>query len=283
MSSQKKLRSIDIKLLDDLFEIKVQIIRDGGLVVRLITCYLSMVFLLGCVGVTNREDDIKISEFITSVLSEDCAIRHDAVSSLIQDADPAAILDLQKELEQRSPKAAIYVKDAIDFVQSMERAAVNAEAVTKDAIEFSTSRMGEEEEVADTVVSFLSRHVNSENSSVTQALLIGHMAGQAAHYGSEDEANPFLDALDNWMLGNDLRLRVFAAAALSVTEMETAVTLTPIILEGLGSDEFPVRYYSQYALQRHSQEICFNPLDPPAQRLPAMAAWQEWWWQQAGE
>lgn len=257
---------------------------------RVFLCLMILMFSVGLVGDAMSDQKIKADDLIRGALARDCKERYHTVVSFIKEADSPSLLSLEKELKQKSPQAAVYLKDAIEFVRLADVAGAKTETLIKSRVRTATQKTkldnkkqsteAEQAKVAEYLVSSLLTDIDSEKRSLNQAFIMGYLAQQAVHYYPGKEAKPFLEALDRLISNPMLRLRVLAASALASVEprLKSDKILIPILIEGLKSKEFLVRYYSQDSLQLLTkQEICFNPLDPSGERLQAAAAWQKWW------
>lgn len=235
---------------------------------------------------------IEVDELIRSVLSQDCETRYKAVLSFIESADLGSLPFLGKELQRKNPQALAYLREGMEFVKFQDKIAADYEVFLRSKhIEFRRKAGIDEQKkysevetmkMTEDFASFFLAEVELEKSPENQLILVESLAERFRHYHPYEESRPFLAALEKLMSSQDLRKRVFAAANLSFADVKPDLrnrkVIVPILIEGLKSEDFPVRYYAQEALKRLTKvSICFNPLDFRAQRLQTIAAWQEWW------
>jgi len=210
------------------------------------------------------------------------------VESLIKSASTVSLQSLRTEIMKLSPQAANYLKDAFDFLESIIVVAETTEQLIKSRLaevsqKAAPDRKGGksgEVEITEAFADTLLTDINTATVLDEQALIVGYLAQQAVHYYPDKEATPFLGSLDRLLSGQELKLRVFAASALALsdTQIRSTETLTPILIAGLMGNEFSIRYYAHTSLSLLAkQDICYNPLDPPNDRDQAMVAWKEWW------
>jgi hypothetical protein len=203
----------------------------------------------------------------------------------IRSTEATSLPRLREELVKKSPDAAAYLKDALAFVEAQALAEANALSTIKNGIGAAADKVPDTEEnqlrIAQRFVDFLLSKIRVE-SPVNQMMLVGYLADRAKHYSGEREEKPFIEALESLLLGADQRLRVFAAASLSMKKLKERRVLTPILLTGLESQDFSARYFSLTALQAAGiPETCFNPLDTPEQRRQPLATLKQWWQEEA--
>lgn len=232
---------------------------------------------------------LDVDKIISGTLSQDCQLRYEATNSFIKNVDQARLPRVREEIERKSPQAAAYLVDAFLFVEASQRASVTSEALVKEGIAGATKgipdTMENQPKIAGALTSILLRKMETETLP-TQAFLVGYLTEQAFHYSSEKEAMPFKSAVRALIGGRDQHLRILAAASVAIREgvlgPQERRALIPILLEGLDSHEFALRFYSQHALTELTrQKICFNPLDSPAARSRGKADWQKWYQQRS--
>jgi len=255
---------------------------------KFLTCFVGMIVLFGIVPSSMGDRRIKVESLARAVLSKSCRERSRAVESLIKSSGKVSLKSLRTDLMKVSPHAATYLKDAFDFLESIRAASETTEQLIKSRITEVSQRAANkrdtrgipETDTVEVLAKSLLKDIASAKTPEEQALIVGYLAQRAVHYYPDQEATPYLNALDQLLSGQQLRLSLFAASvlAMSDTHMKINERLIPILLAGLMSNEFSMRYYAQRSLKLLTkQNICYNPLDPPNDRGAAIDSWKHWW------
>lgn len=217
---------------------------------------------------------------LRGVLSADCEQRTNVVFVFLDESESRSPADTRLKIDAEVPEAKDYLREAIEYFELEAKANDESLRIVQSVINQATERFDDTSinriRIADFVASRLHNAVLTK-SDPTRRLLIVHLVEQTKHYEGAPEEKAFSGTTKSLLLEKDSDIRAIASAAMVFRRMGQPSDLARKLVAGLESNSFGVRYASSRAIKElGAPQTCYNPLDSPIQRTPALKIIREW-------
>jgi hypothetical protein len=219
------------------------------------------------------------------VLSEDCKTRMRASNEFLRYSRSHQVAGLKRTLEQDYPSAALYLRDAMQFVQELGSAGEVTEAVWQMAVDRSSDSParsdGQTAEAASRLVDAVLDRLRTERPVNQLHLMLSLL--EWARSPDPTVASVFWRAVTSLLKDQDSQIRTVAAVALvdlapGHAGLPTYEELMSLMLDGLTSTDSSVRYVASLKVMPNLHpDLCYNPLDAPEIRQEAVRALRRRW------
>lgn len=217
---------------------------------------------------------------LKEVLSSNCEQRSNAVFDFLDKSESRSPADTRRKVDAEAPEVKGYLREAIEYFELEGKASDESlrifQSVMKQAAERFEDTSVNRSRIADFVASNLRNAVLTKSDPIRR-LLIVHLVEQTKQYEGAPEEKAFSDTTKSLLLEKDSDIRAVASASMVFRRMGQPSDLSQNLTVGLESSNFAVRYSSSRAIKElGAPQTCYNPLDSPIQRSPAVKIIHEW-------
>jgi hypothetical protein len=243
--------------------------------------FAGCILLVGCdMGFAKNGRSVDKKPTLKEVLSADCEQRSNAVFAFLDESESRSPADIRQKIEAEVPEAKGYLREAVEYFELEAKASDESLRIVQSVMKQATERFEDTSinrpRIADFVASNLRTAVLTK-SDPTRRLLIVYLVEQTKRYEGAPEEKAFSDTTKSLLLENNSDIRAVASASMVFRRMGQSSGLAQNLVVGLESSSFAVRYASSKAIKElGAPQTCYNPLDSPIQRSPALKIIREW-------
>jgi PIN domain nuclease of toxin-antitoxin system len=239
------------------------------------------ILLVGCgMGYAQDGQSVDKKPALNGVLSIDCEQRANAVFAFLDESESRSPADTRRKIDAEVPEAKDYLREAIEYFELEEKANDESLRIVQSVIRHAGERFENTSKNTLSIADFVASNLRSAvlaNSDPTRRLLIVHLVEQTKHYEGEPEGKTFSDTTKSLLLEKDSDIRAVVSASMLFRRIGKPSDLARNLVAGLESNSFGVRYASSRAIKElGAPQTCYNPLDSPIQRTPALKIIREW-------
>lgn len=242
---------------------------------------------------TMGEDKInsEVITFLKGISSEDCGVREGAIYSFIPKAANRKSIHIykvileKKLIEEKNDTLKVKIRLVLDHLKNVilldktyeEIIAIYKKAVKQPTDAEITKALNKAQRT------WISMLLNNNKCFHDRFAVLGWMVHLVEHEYPGFPSDNFFNAMEHLLNYRDETVRIMVASQIALrleNRIKDKNKYIGILIKGLENQEFLLRYISQEALKKlTNQDICVDPSDsgPASERL--VKQWLDWWGQ----